>query len=41
MEKIKFFSKDTDVSEKSILIRLDFNVPINKKKSLTLQELIL
>ena len=32
MEKIKFFSKDTDVNEKSILIRLDFNVPINKKK---------
>ena len=32
MEKIKFFSKDTDVSKKSILIRLDFNVPINKKK---------
>ena len=34
MEKIKFFSKDTDVNEKSILIRLDFNVPINKKKNL-------
>ncbi len=31
MEKIKFFSKDTNVSKKSILIRLDFNVPINKK----------
>ena len=32
MEKIKFFSKDIDVNDKSILIRLDFNVPINKKK---------
>ena len=32
MKKIKFFSTDIDVREKTILIRLDLNVPINEKK---------
>ena len=32
MKKIKFFSTDINVSEKTILIRLDLNVPINEKK---------
>ena len=32
MKKIKFFSKDIDVRKKTILIRLDLNVPLNEKK---------
>ena len=32
MKKIKFFSKDINVREKTVLIRLDLNVPLNEKK---------
>ena len=32
MKKIKFFSTDINVREKTILIRLDLNVPLNDKK---------
>ena len=32
MKKIKFFSTDINVREKTILIRLDLNVPFNDKK---------
>ena len=32
MSKIKYFSENQDVQGKTILLRLDLNVPLNKKK---------
>ena len=32
MSKIKYFSENVDVQNKTIIIRLDLNVPLNKKK---------
>ena len=32
MSKMKYFSKDLDVQSKTIILRLDLNVPLNEKK---------
>ena len=32
MNKIKYFSENLDVQNKTIILRLDLNVPINEKK---------
>ena len=32
MGKIKYFSEDLDVQNKTIILRLDLNVPLNEKK---------
>ena len=32
MSKIKYFSEDLDVQNKTIILRLDLNVPLNEKK---------
>ena len=32
MSKIKYFSENLDVQNKTIILRLDLNVPINEKK---------
>ena len=33
MSKIKYFPEDMDVQNKTVILRLDLNVPLNKKKS--------
>ena len=32
MSKIKYFSENLDIQSKTIIIRLDLNVPLKKKK---------
>ena len=32
MSKIKYFSENLDVQSKTIILRLDLNVPLNEKK---------
>ena len=32
MNKIKFFSDNSDLEGKTVLLRLDLNVPLNKQK---------
>ena len=32
MSKIKYFPKNLEVQNKSIILRLDLNVPLSKKK---------
>ena len=32
MSEIKYFSENLDVQNKTIILRLDFNVPLNEKK---------
>ena len=32
MSKIKYFSENLEVQNKTVILRLDFNVPLNKKK---------
>ena len=32
MSKIKYFSENLDVQSKTIILRLDLNVPLNNKK---------
>ena len=32
MSKIKYFSENLDVQNKTIILRLDLNVPLNEKK---------
>ena len=32
MGKIKFFSENLDIQSKTIILRLDLNVPLNEKK---------
>ena len=32
MSKIKYFSEKQDVQNKTIILRLDLNVPLNEKK---------
>ena len=32
MSKIKYFSENLDIQSKTIIIRLDFNVPLKEKK---------
>lgn len=32
MSKIKYFSENFDIQSKKIILRLDLNVPLNKKK---------
>ena len=32
MDKIKYFSENIDVQSKTIILRLDLNVPLNEKK---------
>ena len=32
MDKIKFFSENLDVKNKTIILRLDLNVPLTEKK---------
>ena len=32
MSKIKYFSENQDVQNKTIILRLDLNVPLKKKK---------
>ena len=32
MGKIKYFSEDLDVQNKTVILRLDLNVPLNEKK---------
>ena len=34
MSKIKYFPEDMDVQNKSIILRLDLNVPLSQKKIL-------
>ena len=38
MDKIKFFSENLDVKNKTIILRLDLNVPLTEKNSRRLQE---
>ena len=32
MDRIKFFSDNLDIQNKTIILRLDLNVPLDKKK---------
>ena len=32
MNKIKFFSDDLNIQSKTVILRLDLNVPLNKKE---------
>ena len=32
MSKIKYFPEDMDVQNKTVILRLDLNVPLNEKK---------
>ncbi len=34
MSKIKYFPEDMDVQNKTVILRLDLNVPLNEKKIL-------